>query len=269
MLARLVVAVALLGACGSKSDSSGGANAESLGFPFVSDPIANQLGDANVIIAIDLGKFGLEKFSSMVPPMLGCVRDILGKVGVAVIGSSDAATQGFVTGMPEDATKKCVGSLAPIIGVKTEDVQGAWQLTAGDDKFQVTWKDGVAKVIDLAHPVKPGAPNARMRGLVAQVPKDAWGWVVSGGFPKYKITQAVAHLTSAPKVWKLVVTAEGSEPGVAKDWLSGIVKGFKEGAANKGVTVQDSWFKLTENGKAARLEGEIPDDLFRAPAEEE
>ncbi|MBL9013095.1 MAG: hypothetical protein JNL83_02900 [Myxococcales bacterium] len=267
MLARLLVAIALLGACSGKSDSPGAANTEALSFPFVSDTIAHQLGDANVIIAIDLGKFGLEKFSSMVPPMLGCVREVLGKVGVAVIGSSESGTQGFVTGLPEEATKKCAGSLAPLLGVTTADVAGAWQLTAGGDKFQVTWKDGVAGVKDVAHPVKPGAPNARIRGLVAQVPKDAWGWIVSGGFPKYKITQSVAYLTSAPKVWKLVVTADSSEPGVAKDWLSGIVTGFKQGAAQKGVTVEDSWFKLTENGTAARLEGEIPDNLFSTPVE--
>jgi hypothetical protein len=271
MLARVLVAVALLGGIGGcsggKSDSA--ANVEKLDFPSVSDAIANQLGDPNVIIALNLGKFGLEKFSSMVPPMLGCVRDILGKVGVVVIGSSDAATHGFVTGLPEEATRKCAGSLAPLLGVKTEDVQGAWQLTAGDDKFQVAWKDGVAHVKDLAHPVKPGAPNARIRGLVSQVPKDAWGWIVSGGFPKYKITQSVAYLTSAPGVWKLVVTADSAEPGVAKEWLSGIIKGFKEGAAQKGVTVEDSWFKLTENGTSARLEGAIPDTLFSAPAEAE
>ena len=267
MLARLVACVALLAGCSGKSDGPA-TSGESLSFPFVSDTIANQLGDSNVIIAINLRQFGLEKFSSMVPPMLGCVRDILGKIDVAVIGSSDAATTGFVSGLPEEATKKCAGSLAPLLGMKTEDVQGAWQLTAGEDKFQVAWKDGVAAVKDVAHPVKPGAPNARIRGLVAQVPKDAWGWVVSGGFPKYKITQSVAYLTSAPKVWKLVVTADSSEPGVAKEWLSGIIKGFKEGAAQKGITVSDSWFKLTENGTAARLEGEIPDDLFKAPAEE-
>ena len=270
MLARLLVAVSLLaGACSGKSDSPGAANVEALSFPFVSDTIASQLGDANVIIAIDLGKFGLEKFSSMVPPMLGCVRDILGKIGVAVIGSSDAGTQGFVSGLPEEATKKCVGSLAPLLGAKTEDVAGAWQVTAGGDKFQVVWKDGVAHVKDLAHPVKPGAPNARIRGLVAQVPKDAWGWIVSGGFPKYKITQSVAYLTSAPKAWKLVVTADSAEPGVAKEWLAGIIKGFKEGAAQKGITVDDSWFKLTENGTSARLEGMIPDDLFVAPPDAE
>lgn len=268
MLARLLVAVALLGVgCSGKSDAPA-TSGEKLGFPFVSDTIANQLGDSNVIIAVNLGKFGLAKFGSMVPPMLGCVRDMLGKLDTVVIGSSDTATTGFVSGLPEEATKKCAGSLAPLLGVKTEDVQGAWQLTAGDDKYQVRWKDGTATVVDVAHPVKAGAPNARMRGLVAQVPKDAWGWIVSGGFPKYKITQSVAYLTSAPKVWKLVVTAEAAEPGVAKEWLSGIIKGFKEGAAQKGVTVEDSWFKLTESGNGARLEGEIPDDLFNPPAEE-
>lgn len=267
MLARLVVAVALLGACSKASDPPT-TTGEALSFPFVSDSIANQLGDSNVIIALNLRQFGLEKFSSMVPPMLGCVRDILGKIDVAVIGSSDAATTGFVSGLPEEATKKCAGSLAPLLGMKTEDVQGTWQLTAGDDKFQVVWKDGVASVKDLAHPVKPGAPNARIRGLVAQVPKDAWGWIVSGGFPRYKITQSVAYLTSAPGVWKLVVTADSSEPGVTKEWLAGIVKGFKQGASQKGINVDDSWFKLTENGTAARLEGQIPDTLFKAPAEE-
>ena len=70
-------------------------------------------------------------------------------------------------------------------------------------------------------------------------------------------------------MWKLVVTADSAEPGVAKEWLAGIIKGFKEGAAQKGITVDDSWFKLTENGTSARLEGEIPDTLFSAPVEAE
>lgn len=267
MLARLVVAFALLGGCSGKSDAPA-ASGEKLDFPFVSDSIANQLGDSNVIIAVNFGKFGLEKFSSMVPPMLGCVRDILGKLDTVVIGSSDAATTGFVTGLPEEATKKCTGSLAPLLGLKTEDAQGAFKLTAGDDKYQATWKDGTATVIDLAHPVKAGAPNARIRGLVGQVPKDAWGWIVSGGFAKYKITQSVAYLTSAPGVWKLVVTADSAEAGVAKEWLAGIIKGFKQGTAQKGITVDDSWFKLTEQGNSARLEGSIPDTLFKGAAEE-
>ena len=263
MLTRLVVAAALiLGGCSGKSDAPAAASGETLGFPFVPDPIANQLGDANVIIAINLGQFGLARFEPMIPDMLGCVKELIGKVGIAVIGSSDNATQGFVTGMPEDATKKCVGSLAPLLGVKTEDVKGAFQLTQGDSKYQMVWKDGVVSIKDVANPAKAGAPDQRMRGLVAQVPKDAEGWIVSGGFPKYKITQSVAWLKSTAQTWHLEVTAESKEPGVAKSWLEGIPRGFKEGAAQKGITVEDSWFKVTETGNSAKLVGDIPSDIF-------
>jgi hypothetical protein len=263
MLTRLVVAAALLvGGCSGKSDAPVTANNETLGFPFIPDPIANQLGDANVIIAINLGQFGLARFEPMIPDMLGCVKELLGKVGIAVIASSDATTHGFVTGMPEEATKKCVGSLAPLLGVKTEDVQGAFQLTQGDNKYQMVWKDGVISIKDVAHLPKSSAPDQRIRGLVAQVPKDVEGWIVSGGFPKYKITQSVAWLKSGPKTWHIEVTADSKEPGVAKSWLEGIPKGFKEGAAQKGITVEDSWFKVTETGNNAKLVGDIPNDLF-------
>jgi hypothetical protein len=263
MLTRLVVAAALiLGGCSGKSESPGTASTETLGFPFVPDPIANQLGGANVIIAINLGEFGLARFEPMIPDMLGCVKELLGKVGIAVIASAETSTHGFVSGMPEAATKKCVGALAPLLGVKTEDVKGAFQLALGDDKYQMVWKDGVVSIKDLANPPKGGAPDQRMRGLVAQVPKDAVGWIVSGGFPKYKITQSVAWLKSTPQTWHLEVTAESNEPGVAKEWVSGIIKGFREGAARKGVTVEDSWFKVTETGNSAKLVGDIPDDIF-------
>lgn len=263
MLTRLVVAAALiLTGCSGKSDAPSTGSTETLGFPFVPDPIANQLGDANVIIAINLGQFGLSRFEGMIPDMLGCAKELLGKVGIAVIASAESSTQGFVSGVPEEATKKCVGALAPLLGVTTEDVKGAFQLAQGDDKYQMVWKDGVVSIKNVAHPPKGGAPDQRIRGLVAQVPKDAEAWIVSGGFPKYKITQSVAWLKSTANTWHFEVTAESKEPGVAKDWVSGIIKGFKEGAAQKGITVEDSWFKVTETGNNAKLVGDIPNDIF-------
>ncbi len=263
MLARLLVLSLVCAGCSGKSEAptAGSADAEKLGFPFIPEPIAHQLGDANVIMAVDLGKFELARFSALVPDELGCVRELLGKVGVVVIGAG-AAWQGHVTGMPEDATRKCIDALVPLLGAKTEPMGSGFRLLVGGDKYRLTWKGGTVEIYDEARPVKGAAPSARMRALVAQVPKDAEGWVVSGGFPKFKITSSVAWIKTAPGHWNLVVTAEAAEPGIALPWTQDIVKGFKEGAAQKGVVVEDAWFKVTGSGNTARLEAEIPSDIF-------
>jgi hypothetical protein len=268
MLARLaLVASLVLGGCSGKSDAPAAGGGDKLGFPLVSDAIANQLADANVIVALDVDKLGLKRFGAMVPDMLGCVKELITKVDTAVIGATEETAEGFVTGLPEDTTKKCIGTLAPMLGVKTEDKAGVFELDLAGDKFDMVWKDGTVSIKDVAHPMKAGAPSDRMRKLVAQVPKDAEGWIVSGGFPKYKITQAVVWLKSSDKAWHLVVTADSAEAGVAKDWLQGIVTGFTQAATQKGVTVDPKWFTITETGTAAKLEADIPLSLFDRPAE--
>ncbi|CAN5898909.1 hypothetical protein BH11MYX3_BH11MYX3_01040 [soil metagenome] len=272
MLARLLAASLLLAACSKKTEPPSGAaelattaveSPEALGFPLVPDGIASQLGSANVVITIDLAKFGLAQLAPMVPEGLDCVRGLLGKAGLVVIAMGDHP-QGFVTGMPQDATLKCVTELAPLLGATTRPAGDAFHLVVGGDTYAIRWtKDGVTTIRDEAHPMNITAPTPKMRELIKQLPRDAYAWVISGGFPKFKITSSVAWLTSASDAWHLVVTGESPEPGVAASWLEGIPKGFKQGAATKGLVIEDSWFKVTSSSPSrARLDGNLPADLF-------
>ncbi len=283
VLARLLLASLVIAGCSNKADAPAGStpqaelattavesggSSEKLSVPLVPDPIATKLGSANVVMAIDLSKFDLAQLAPMVPEGLDCVRGLLGKVGVVVLAMGDQS-QGFVTGMPEDATIKCITELAPLLGATTRPAGDAFHLLITGDTYAIRWgMDGVTTIRDEAHPMKITAPTPRMLALIKQVPTDSKGWIVSGGWPKLKIASSVAWLESAKESWHLVVTADGTEPGTAASWLADIPKGFKQGAAAKGVVVEDSWFKVTStNALSARLDGNIPSDLFTRPTE--
>ncbi len=275
MLRPLLLVSLALGGCSRKADApselattavESGSPSETPNFPLVPDPIAIQVGSANVVIAIDLAKLDIAELSPMVPEGLDCVRGLLGKVGVVVLALGEHS-QGFVTGMPEDATIKCITELAPLLGATTRPAGDAFQVVIGGDTYAIRWgKDGVTTIRDEAHPMKIAAPTPKLVALIKQVPRDSEGWMVSGGWPKLKITSSVAWIKSEKDSWHLVVTANGSEPGVAASWLASIPRGFKQGAAAKGVVVDDSWFKVTNaNAMSARLDGNIPSDLITRP----
>lgn len=243
---------------------------EKLGFPIVPDSIANQIGgDAHVIVAADLKGLDLSRLSKVLPEPFGCAREVLGSIGVAVISAGDESA-GFITGVPEAATKKCIESMTALFGATTALEDNVYTLTAGDTKVSLVWKDGMLVISEVGHPVKPGPPDAAKRARIKQVPKDAVGWIVTGPLPKSKVTESLSYFQLTPNTFHVVVAAEGSEPGAAKHWLEQIEGGFKAGAAQKGITMDDGWFKLTEpTPTSVRLEADIPEDVFVQAAEKQ
>jgi hypothetical protein len=220
---------------------------------FVPSEISGRLVDANTLIAVDFGRMNLGKVAALLAKEAPCIADLMTKVGVVVIGEGE----GYVTKLPEKETRECFGPLVPMFGGHLENNV----LAMGGDKYSLVWDASMLRVTRVGHAAQPKLADAQ-RARVARVPAGAVAWIVSNGYPKYKIKESVFWLETGDTHWRFTVVAEGTEPGVARPWVEGIVTGFKEGAAQKGLVIDDRWFTLTSTDTSAKLVGSIPVSLF-------
>jgi hypothetical protein len=220
---------------------------------FVPGSISAQLRDANTLIAIDLGRLQLGKVAAVFEKDTPCVAALLTKVGTVVIGEGE----GYVTKLPEAETRKCLGELAPLFGLTIESKD----LVIGGDRYSLVWTDGMLRVTKVG-----GTQSAKLsdhqRARIAKVPSAAKGWIVSNGYPKYKIKESVFWLETTDTHWRFTIEAEGSEPGSARPWVASVIEGFKQGLAGKGFVADDTWFTLTSTDTTAKLVGSIPTSFF-------
>jgi len=258
---RVLAVVALAAACSKHADAP-----SSTRLPIVPDRVTAHLGDVGFVLAVDLNHLDLGAIAALIPDQLGCTRELLAAADSAVITASDS-WEGFVTGLPETATWTCIGKLAPLFGATARAGSGdGYFLDIPGASISLTWHDRTVAIAEAGHALRSGDPPGVIFDLAAQVPRTAKGWIVSSGFPAYKIKSSVAWLETSPTAWVFTVTAEGSEQGAAKPWLESIVAGFKAGAGAKGVAVDDRWFAIDATPARGKLVATVPIEAFTTAA---
>jgi len=231
--------------------------------PVIPDSITSQLGTVGFAMAVDLHGVDIAALTFLIPDDPPCIHAVMKTVGLAVLTQDVDSWQGYVTGVEQPLLRDCVGKFAPMFGGKVTDRGSGFELTIGDKPAVFTWSGATALITEGSNAPHAGDPPGVILDLLARVPRTAKGWLVSSGFPKYKIRSATAWMeTDKVAGWTFTVLAEASEQDMAKPWLESIVKGFTETARAKGATIDPSWFTITTTPTAAKLIAKIPPSAF-------
>lgn len=256
---RLAFLVVALVACDKHHD----APAALQKVPVLPDSIESQLGTIGFAMAVDLHALDLGKVAAMLPDDPPCLKQVLSAVKVGAVTQGIDTWQGYVTGVPEPMLRECIAKFAPMLGVSVKDhAGGGFELALPDKPAVFQWRGDLALITQGSDAPHAGEPPAVILELLAKVPRGAKGWVVSSGFPKYQIKSSVAWLENDPTYWTFTILAEGTTMDAAKPWLQSVIDGFKAGAAEKGVAVDDKWFTLESTPPSGKLVAKIPIAAF-------
>jgi hypothetical protein len=255
---RILAVAALLVAC-SKSHDSQPTGARRV--PVISDALLDRLGPADMIIAVDLGHFNMKGLLAQIPDEGTCIREALEATGVVVLAIGKD-TVGYVA-TPEDKVTSCVKQFAAFLDVAVNPIPNGFELAIPDQPVTATWKDGTATIVETGHAPPKGEPDAELLGLLAKVPRDAKGLIVQHAEPKHVIKTLVGWLKTSDTTFELTLVFEGFEPGRAHETVTQVIAGFKSGASQKGLTLDDKWFQIKDDGLKATMIATVPYDFAR------
>ena len=263
-MSRRTIALALavaVAACSSKKAPDPGPAQR---YPIVPNVVLGQLGDVGFVLAVDLPRLDLAKLDSMIPAELGCIRDQLHAAKVAVVSEGVGDVwEGRITGLTDAGTRDCIAATAKAFGVTAQrETDGTTTLAVPDDPVSLSWHGDEVTIAQKGQRVRNGPPPGVITDLLASVPKDAKGWIVSAGLPKYKIKSLIAWLDTTATTWTFTISVEAIELGAVKPWLESVIHGFRGAAEAKGVAVDESWFKLDATPSAGKLVVTIPIAAF-------
>jgi hypothetical protein len=191
---------------------------------------------------------------------------VLKTAGIAVLTQGTDNWQGYVTGLAQPLVRDCIGKFAPMFEATVTDRGSNFELVVAGTPATFAWHGDTATITEGSNTPHAGDPPGVILDLLARVPRDAKGAVVSSGFVQYKIKSVVAWLETTPTMWTFTVDAEGSERDMAKPWVEGIVRGFSSAAGAKGVVIDPSWFVITGTPNATKLVATIPIAALRPAA---
>jgi hypothetical protein len=235
-------------------------------FAVIPDSITSQLGTVGFVMAVDFHRLDLGAMAAMIPDDPPCIHEVLRSAGVAVLTQGTDNWQGYVTGLAQPLVRDCIGKFAPMFSATVTDRGTGFELVVDGTPARFAWRGDTATITEGSNAPHAGDPPAVILDLLARVPRDAKGAVVSSGFVQYKIKSVVAWLETTPTTWTFTVDAEGSEQDMAKPWVEGIVRGFSSAAAAKGVVIDPSWFVITGTPTATKLVATIPIAALQPPA---
>lgn len=228
-------------------------------YPIVSDEVMAQLGDVGFVLAIDLHKLDAAAVDSLIPSSLGCARDVIRTAKLAVVTKGPQTWEARITGIAEARAKQCAASIADALGISvtpTDSHTMAIELPGAS--MVVTWRGDEAVVAETGATIRAGSPPGVITDLLASVPRNVDGWVVTSGIPADKIKSAVAWLDATATTWTITVMAVSSEIGAAKPWMESIVGGFSAAAEAASIPVAASWFAVEATPTTAKLVATIP-----------
>jgi hypothetical protein len=232
----------------------------------IPDSITSQLGTVGFVMAVDLHRLDLGAMTAMIPDDPPCLHDVLKNTGTAVLTQGADTWQGYVTGLAQPLLRDCIGKFAPMFAGTVTDRGSGFELVVDDTPATFAWHGELATITKGSNAPHAGDPPSVILDLLARVPRDAKGSIVSSGFPQYKIKSVVAWLETTPTTWTFTVHAEGSTQDMAKPWVEGLVTGFSTAATAKGVTIDPSWFVITGTPTATKLVATIPIAALQTPA---
>lgn len=258
---RLLLLVVALVACDKHHDAPAALSK----VPVIPDSIEGQLGTIGFGLAVDLHALDLAQVAALVPDDPKCIREVLSAAKVGVVTQSGDAWQGYLTGLTEPVLRGCIEKFAPLMGFTVKDhTGGGFELALPGKPVVFQWQADIARITQGTEPPHAGEPPAVILDLLGKVPRAAKGWIVSSGFPDYKIKSSVAWLDTDPTYWTFTILADGMANDAVKPWLQSIITGFKAGAAQKGITVDDAWFTLESTPPTGKLVAKIPIAAFAA-----
>jgi hypothetical protein len=253
---RVLLVLALV-ACSSKKPDDAKTR-----FPILPDKL--QLGEIGFVMAIDLHALDLDQVGGYLPPELGCARELIKAANVGVLTESGATWEGHVTGLEPVQVFECSSKLAPVIGVEVHRAPTGVELTWQGTHVVVAWHGDDAVITQAGNAPRTGEMPMVIQDLISRVPRDVKGWIVSSGFPQYKIGSTVAWLQTTAETWTFTVLVESIEIGAARPFIDSIVDGFKTTARAKGARVDDSWFAVESTPTTAKLVATVPISAFGA-----
>lgn len=232
---------------------------------FVPESILSRLGDSKIVFAVDFTKLRTTRFNTLIPDVLGCVRDMADAAGIAVLGAdARLAVMGFITKIPQSLTNTCLGSLG-INPVASGD--GSDQFDLGGRQISVAWRDDVAVIHETGKEVT-GTLSKQIRDTIARMPPTAIGWLIVDDFDNWK-TQGAQRATlsfdASETAFMLSGTVDGTRPGSARQFVTETLDAVKAGLGDAGMVVQDRWFKISSTEMSAAFEMKMPLSALPAP----
>jgi hypothetical protein len=255
-MVRALLVLALV-ACSKKSEPPPAPSR----IPIVPDRVTAQLGAVGFVLAVDLHGLDLGKVAGLIPDELGCTRELLAAADSLVVAQGET-WEGFITGLPEQPTRKCIAALVPMLGATAQDDHGGYRIDLGETHVALVWHGNIVTITEAGREIHGGDPPGVILDLVAGVPRGANGWIVSSGITNYKLKSLTAWFTASPTTWTFTVNAEASEQDAARPWLERVVDGFTTAATAKGVAVDAKWFAITSTPTTAKLVATIPIDAL-------
>jgi len=258
-MVRLALLIVALAACEKHHD----APAVPTKVPVLPDSIEGQLGTIGFALAVDFHALDLAKVATMLPDDPPCLREVLSAAKVGVVTQGGDTWQGYVSGVTQPVLRACIEKFAPMMGVSVKDhAGGGFELALPDQPAVFQWHGDLALITQGNDAPHAGEPPVVILELLAKVPRDAKGWIVSSGFPAYKIKSSIAWMQTDPTYWTFTILAEGTSNDAVKPWLQSVIAGFKAGAAQKGITVDDKWFTIESTPPTGKLVAKIPIAAF-------
>ncbi len=251
---RWLVLVALV-ACKSPEQHAPPAPAK---YAVLPDVISSQLGTVGFVLAFDFHSVQTAKIDSLLPADPPCVREIARTANILAVTQSATDWQGYLTGVAAPTLRSCAEALAPGLGSKVTPHGDDSALDIAGTPAIVHTTDTLTTITQGSNAPHAGEPPTVITDLLARVPRDAKGLLVSSGFPDYKLKDVVAYLQTTDTVWTFTVFADAATADAVKPWLESIVRGFRETAKQKGVVASDDWFKIEATPMAGKLVMTIP-----------
>jgi hypothetical protein len=262
-MVRLLASVPLLlVACGSGSpavapSSEPPALSTTASLAFVPATIAERIGGAELVVAIDLARIDLGHLLEDLPEPLACVRDLEASAGLVVVTKPFAV---HATGLAEGPTLACLEAMLPVLGGRlTTAAAGNHELVLEDLRMKLRWDAGILAVSLLDGATSTAASaSTQLRKLAAQVPAQAQFLALWTRLPERDVRDVVLWGRLDDDRAHLSARAVGTEPGAAMRWLRGFATGIGNAATSRGITVDDAWFDYTDAEPLATLELRIP-----------
>jgi hypothetical protein len=264
MLVRALVIAATVVACNKASDSPARESTEHSRVPAIPDAILSQLGAAELVVAVDLGHMNTKPLLAQIPDEAKCLREVLAATGVIVLANAGDETVGYVTDVPQAAALACTKELVSTLGVSVKPIANGFELAIPDEPVTATWHDRTATIVETGHAPPKGTPPPALMALFAKAPRDAKGVIAQhAAAPKHDIASLVGWIETHETTFVVTLTFEGTSAGAAHTTATGVVGGFKQGAAGKGLTLDDAWFAIRDDGLSSTVIATVPYDLGR------
>jgi len=254
MLLRVTLLLALI-ACSSRRAPTDPAAR----YPIVPDAMMAQLGDIGFVLAVDVRKLDATAVDSLIPSSFGCARDIIRMAKIAVVTKGSETWEGRTAGIAEAPARECATSIGNALAIAVTPTDShTMTIDLPGKPAVVTWRGDEAVIAEQGAAIRTGSPPGIITDLLASVPRNVEGWVVTSGIPAHKIRSAVAWLDATATTWTITVTAVSSQIGAAKPWIENIVGGFTAAAQAAHIPVAASWFAVEATPTTAKLVATIP-----------